>query len=244
MISWKLLRAVCMVLLLLPIVHLAFLMSRDTREAMDDSPEAWAREVRLYEEADANGALPKKPVVVVGGRRVKLWPDLPDMLAPRPVLMRGLGSAIVEDVTFNYMALIGHYQPDTVVLLPGDSEFHMRDDKSGPELLAAVREFAALDASYGVTRKLYVFAPVKTLLHPEDHATIDEATRLLVDWAATEGRVEVLDSNRLFAGPDGRPREVYFRGDGVNLNEHGYLRLSFLLLDALEADDRAPGQHR
>jgi len=238
MISWKLLRATCVVLLLLPIVHLAFLMARDTREALNDSPEAFAREVRLYAEEDANSALPDKPVVVVGGRRVKLWPDLPNLLAPRPVLMRGLGSAVIEDVTFNYTALIANYRPDTVVLLPGDSEFHTRGHKTGPGLLAAVREFAELDARYGVTRKLYVFAPIKTLLRPEEHATIEEASRLLEDWAATDARVEVLDANPLFADPDGRPRQIYFRGDGVNLNEHGYLRLSTLLLAALETEEK------
>ena len=239
MISWKALRAVCTVLLLLPVVHLAFLMFRETREALNDSPEAWTREVNLYAEADAKAALPEKPLVVVGGRRVKLWPDLPHLLAPRPVLMRGLGSAIIEDITYNYTSLIGYYRPDSVVLLPDNSEFHMRDNKSAPELLAAVKDLADLDASYGVTRKFYVFAPLKTLRRPGDHATIDEAARLLKDWAAANDHVAVLDANRLFAGPDGAPRPVYFRGDGVNLNEHGYLRLSVLLLSALEADEMA-----
>jgi len=240
MISWKVLRAVCMALLLLPIGHVIFLMSRETREARDNSPEAWAREVEHYVEADAEAALPDHPIVVVGGRRVKLWPGLPELLAPRPVLMRGIGGAIVEDVTFNYGSLIGHYRPDSVVLVPDNNEFHVRDHKSAPELLAAVRDLAALDASYGVTRKFYVFTPVKTLLLPGDYATIDEAARLLKDWAATDDRVVALDANRLFAGPDGTPREIYFRGDGVNLNEHGYLRLSVLLLSALEAEERAP----
>jgi hypothetical protein len=32
------------------------------------------------------------------------------------------------------------------------------------------------------------------------------------------------------------PRENYFRGDGVNLNEHGYLRLSVLLQTQVEKD--------
>jgi hypothetical protein len=32
------------------------------------------------------------------------------------------------------------------------------------------------------------------------------------------------------------PNGTYFRGDGVNLNEHGYLRLSVLLLTQVEKD--------
>ena len=236
MISWKIIRPVCTVLLLLPLVHLAFLMSRDTREALDNSPQAWAREISNYAELDARIALPENPIVVVGGRRVKLWPDLPGQLAPRPVLMRGIGDAIIEDITFNYTQLIGFYQPETLVLVPGNSEFHMRDNKSAPDLLGAIQDLARLDASYGITRRWYVFTPIKTLLRPQDHGTMDEATLLLEAWAKTDERIVILDANPLLSGPDGLPGGRYFRGDGVNLNEHGYLRLSVLLLAALEAD--------
>lgn len=240
MISWKVLRTICTVLLLVPIVHLAFLLSRETREALDHSPEAWAREVNQYREADSRSALPENPVVVVGGRRVKLWSDLPDLLAPRPVLMRGIGGAVVEDITSNYNPLIGFYRPGTVVLMPDNSEFHVRDNKSATELLAAIRDLAALDADHGKTQRFYVFTPVKTLLNPGDYPVINEATHLLRDWAAGEDRVELLDINPLLAGPDGLPRRTYFRGDGINLNEHGYLRLSLLLLSALEARETVP----
>jgi hypothetical protein len=239
MISWKILRTVCTILLLLPIVHLAFLMSRDAREALDNSPEAFAREVNQYAEVDVHIALPENPIVVVGGRRVKLWPDLAGQLAPRPVLMRGIGDAIVEDITFNYSQLIGFYQPETIVLVPGNSEFHVRDNKSAADLLAAIQDLAQVDASYGITRRFYVFTPIKTLLRPQDHATIDQATQLLETWAKTDERIVILDANPLLSGPDGMPGGSYFRGDGVNLNEHGYLRLSVLLLAELEADEIA-----
>lgn len=234
MISWKVLRSLCTVLLLLPLVHLATLMTRETREVLDHSREAWAREINEYVAADKHATLPESPIVVVGGRRVKLWSDLPDLLAPRPVLMRGLGSAVVEDITFNYTPLIGYYNPEAVVLVPDNSEFHVRDNKTAPELLAAIRDLAELDASHGSTRRLYIFTPVKTLLRPGDHPVINETTRLLKDWAADNNRIILMDPNPLFAGPDGKPREIYFRSDGVNLNEHGYLRLSLKLLSALE----------
>jgi hypothetical protein len=236
MYSWKAIRIACTVLLLLPIVHLTWLISRDTFEALNASPDAWAREVAAYATADAGTQLPASPMVVVGGQRVKLWPDLQDQLAPRPVLMRGLGDAIVEDITFNYTQLIGFYQPDTVVLLPGNSEFHIRDNKSAEQLAAAIRQLVELDASYGITRRFYVFAPLKTLLYPQDNLTIEGTTRLLKVWAKTEERVVILDANPLLSGPDGMPREIYFRGDGINLNEHGYLRLSVLLQTRVAED--------
>ena len=150
--------------------------------------------------------------------------------------MRGLGDAIVEDITFNYTRLIGFYQPDTVVLLPGNSEFHIRDNKSAEEMATAIRTLVDLDSSYRITRHFYIFTPLKTLLFPQDSKTIDQTTQLLKAWAETEKRVVILDANPLLSGPDGMPRGMYFRDDGVNLNEHGYLRLSVLLAAQVEAD--------
>src|SRR5210317_614486 len=106
MFSWKTTRIVCIVLLLLPIVHLAYLVSRDALAILDPSPNVWDKELQAYARDDRTSTLPKNPIVVVGGRRVTLWTELPDVLADKPVLMRGLGDAIVEDITYNYTALI------------------------------------------------------------------------------------------------------------------------------------------
>jgi len=236
MYSWKTIRIACIILLLLPVVHLVFLVSRDTMETLDASPNTWTRELNAYASMDAKTQLPETPILVVGGHRVRLWRNLEDVLAPRPVLMRGLGDAIVEDITYNYSRLVGFYQPDTLVLLPGNSEFHIRDSKSAEALTAAITELAELDSSYGITRKFYIFTPIKTPLHRNDDPVIAKTTRLLTAWADKDLRVTILDANTLLAGPDGNPNPAFYRSDGVNLNEHGYLRLSVLLRTQMEAD--------
>jgi hypothetical protein len=243
MYSWKAIRAVCLVLLLLPIVHLVYLVSRDTMAVLDTSPEAWRGELEDYAREDSNNHLPEDPIVVVGGQRVKLWRDLPDLLAPRPVLMRGLGDATINDITFNYQRLVGYYRPDTVVFLPSNSEFHIRDNKSGEDLYRAIAEFVALDADHGITRRIYVITPIKTPLYPGDDGPIDQATTLLESWAADEERVEILDVNAMLSNGGGRPKPEYFRSDGVNLNESGYLRLSLLLQARIEQEELDSMQH-
>jgi hypothetical protein len=243
MYSWKSIRIACFILLILPVVHLAYLVSRSTMESLDNSPAAWAREMDAYAKFDAGQALPENPIVVIGGQRVKLWRSLQDILAPRSVLMRGLGDAIIEDLTFNYSQLVGYYQPDTIVLLPGNSEFNLRDNKSAQQLVTAMRELVALDATHGVTQHFYIYTPLKTPLRPQDHKTIEETTRLLKNWAATEERVSVLNANTLLSDASGKPMARYFRGDGTNLNEHGYLRLSVLLQAQVDTDALTQGEY-
>ena len=239
MISWKTLRTICLVLLLLPIVHLVYLVSRDTVASLDSSPEAWAAEIDAYARSDRASKLPENPIVVVGGRRVKLWSDLEELLAPRPVLMRGLGEATVDDLIYHYERLIGFYRPDTVVLLPGNSEFHIRANKDAQGLVRGIRELVDLDASLAGSRRFYIITPVKTPLYTSDIAIIDETLTLLEAWAKSDDRVRILDANALLTRADGTPNPAYYRTDGVNLNEHGYLRLSVLLQSTLEDDPPA-----
>ncbi len=109
MYSWTTIRTFCLLLLLLPIVHLAWLTSRDALIAMERSPSTWEDEVAAYARADRAARLPADPVVVVGGRAVKLWQGLEQLLAPRPVFLRGLGAATVDDISHYYEQLIGFY---------------------------------------------------------------------------------------------------------------------------------------
>lgn len=233
MYSWKTIRLFCMLLLLLPLAHLVYILSRDLMAVMDYSPQAFARDLRAFDKMDA-GSLPVDPVVVVGGRRVKLWQGLEEALAPRPVLLRGLGDAIVEDLTQHYARLVGYYRPRDVVLLTGTSEFFLRDNKSGEQLAAAIEALVRLDASHGVTQYFYVISPIKTPLRRGDDAAIDDAMTRLAALAAGDPRLLLLDANAILAAPDGLPNPMYFRSDGLQLNEHGYLRLTVLLQEHVE----------
>ena len=233
MYSWTAVRTFCAVLLLIPIVHLAYLVSQDMLASMEASPEAWAEEVAAYEAADQSMRLPLQPIVILGGRQVKLWTGLEDLLSPRPVLMRGLGNATVEDITHYHAELVSHYQPSAVVLLPGPGEFHIRDSKSAEELVTAISNLIELDQSYGVAREYYVFAPIKTPLYRGDYSKIDRVTSLLQQWAQEQPQVNILDPNSLLTRENGSPNPDFFRIDGVNLNEHGYLRISVLLQNSL-----------
>ena len=237
MYSWKTIRIVAAVLLLIPIVHLALLVSREALAALDSSPTVWDGELDAYAKSDRLVERSLNPVVVIGGRRVLLWKGLDELLAPQNVLMRGLGDATVNDIIFHYNRLVGFYQPQTVVLLPSNSEFHIRDMKSADELSLAIQELVELDLSHRDTGHFYVFSPLSTRLYPQDWAKIKKTTELLQSWAKTNDQVDILDANVFLCDTSGAAKADYFRADGVNLNDRGYSRLSMLLLSQMERDN-------
>ncbi|MEP0203687.1 MAG: hypothetical protein ABJ084_05420 [Halioglobus sp.] len=234
MYSWKSIRIACAVLLALPLIHLAILISTETLATLNASPEVWSAELEAYARDDRELSLPEKPIVVIGGRRVKLWGDLEDILAPAPVLMRGLGDATVDDIIHHYSRLVAFYQPSVIVYLPSQSEFHIRDNKMAEELVSGIKELAALSESLQRKSSLVIFTPVKTPLYPSDDRKIDVVSNALTQWAASQSQVTVLNSSDVLATQDGHADARYFRNDGINLSPAGYLRLSLLLRDQLE----------
>lgn len=236
MYSWKTVRNACILLLLLPPLHMALLLLRDTLGILDSTPERWSRELDRYEELDRRSHLPSDPLLLVGGRRATMWRDLEGMLSPMPVLNRGLARATIDDIQARYERLVGFYQPRALVVVAGISEFHLRDNKSAGEFVSAVQALAALDLNHRPGGRLYLVAPVKAPQYPEDDGRIDTIVRELTHWAAGLDRVVLLDPNPLLTDAEGGADPRYFRPDGINLNEHGYLRLSVLLRMRLEQD--------
>ncbi|MEZ5567011.1 MAG: hypothetical protein R3E54_01435 [Halioglobus sp.] len=209
--------------------------------APEPSPQAWQAELDTYIAQDASAQLPEHPVVVIGGLRVTLWKGLEQALAPTPVLMRGLGDAIIEDLSHYYPRLVAFYRPSSVVLLPGNSEFLIRDNKSATDLADALSALLRIDAAQGFNQRFVIVSPLKTPGPGAHNATIDEAMPLLEHIASREARVTLLDANALLAGSDGEPDPGLFRGDGIHLNERGYLRLTLQLRHHLQGHT-APGK--
>ena len=235
MYSWKTIRIICGVLLALPLIHLAVLVSRETLAQLNASPEVWTAEVEAYARSDREHSLPERPIVGIGGRREKLWAGLDGLLAPAPVLMRGLGDATVDDLIYHYPRLVGFYRPSAVVYLPSHSEFHIRDSKLAEDLVAEIKHLAELGESLQRAGPFLIFTPVKTPLFPSDNSKIDDVSTALTRWAAARSQVVILDSNAVLTTPDGSADPRFFRNDGINLNETGYTRLSLLLRDQLES---------
>lgn len=235
MLSWPLIRNTCLALLLLPIAHFAWVVGSEHGKRQTPGPQVWQEDVDAYTREAQNRPLPEQALLVTGGRQARLWTGLDSLLAPRPVLMRGLGDAIVDDLIHHHSALIGYYRPASLVLLVDHNEFRHRDDKTPEELLLAIQQLIATDRSYDVTRHHYLIGPIKAPFYPEDHERIEQTNALLAEWAARDREVTYLDPGPVLENAQGQPDGSYYRPGGQHLNRQGYLRLGVLLRAAVEA---------
>lgn len=242
MYQWKTLRTLAVVLLCLPLLHATYLVTRGVTSYLDPSPDAWAGELRKIVESDLRTSLPERPVLVVGGQRVRLWRDLPDRLAPSPTLLRPLGDATLEDLTHHYDRLVAYYRPRVLVIVPSYSDLHIRDAKSPADFRDAARALLELDDSYGSTAWRVLMVPLMTPLHPEDNAPIRAMAHLAAELETQLPRLSVVDPNQLLTDATGRPDPAYYRSDGINLNDEGYARAALTLEQKLREAAIQSGQ--
>lgn len=235
MFEWRSLRTLAVLLIAIPVVHLVYNVSIGARQYMDPTPDAWASQLREIIRADEKLSLPEKPILIVGGQRVRLWRDLAEALAPQPTLLRPLGDATIEDLTYHYDRLIGHYRPDTLVIFPGYADLHLRDSKTPEAFERAVLELLAVDAGYGKTRMRILLTPLLMPLHPEDAQRIRAMATIAQGLAQKVPKLLVLDPNSLLVRADGRPNPDYYMSDGINLNNQGYARITLLLEQAIDS---------
>jgi hypothetical protein len=229
MYEWKTLRMLAGLLLCIPLVHFVYLVSRDITHYLDPSPEVWDKEIAELIDSDLNAALPVDPIVVIGGQRVRLWKDLPARLQPRATLLRPLGDATIEDLTYHYDRLAGYYRPDVLVIFPGYADLHLRDEKTPQEFSDSLRELLNLDEAYGASAWRYVITPLRMPLHPEDDERIAAMTGEAQKLALELPNLVIIDPNPMLRDNNGAPNPDFYRGDGVNLNREGYAMVTLLL---------------
>lgn len=221
-------------MLCIPLVHFAFLLSKDIGSYMNPSPEVWNQDIADLVEDDLNSTLPEDPIVVIGGHRVRLWTDLPASIAPRETLLRPLGDATLEDLSHHYDRLAAFYRPDILVVFPGYADLHLRDEKTPRDFETSVRTLLKIDEDYGSSNWRYVIAPVQMPLHPNDQQRIAKIAELLRNMSRDLPDLTVIDPNPILSRLDGSPNPEFYRGDGINLSPAGYARLSLLLSTELK----------
>ena len=236
MYSWKTLSRLGVALLCLPLLHLAYLAWGAYAAMSNPSPDTWKPALQRIIDQDQGLRLPSAPVLVTGGHSARLWTDLPAAISERPTLLRPLGGATLEDISYHYDRLIGYYRPSVLIVVPSYSDLHLRDEKTPESLVEALSALLSRNTALAVTSRRYVVIPTKTLLHPHDDERIDEMARASRMLARSLPFTAVLDPNPLLATRDGEPNPAYFRSDGINLNDEGYAVLSAMVRKQLIAD--------
>ena len=180
----------------------------------------------------------KKPekagVVFTGSSSIRMWPHLKQDFPDLPVLNRGLGGCVANDLIVHFDTVVARNEPKLLVTYCGSND--LDDHLTVAEALEDYTKFLTMSHER--------FPKMRVLLNsvkiaPSRARDIPQVHRLnqgLQSWSSDKPWVRYLDSSSYLADSNGQPITTYFRADRLHLNDAGYAKWKELLEPVLREE--------
>lgn len=183
-------------------------------------PQFWESEIAAYEQGDR--ASPPKPGVIVftGSSSIRKWETLRADMQPLDVVNRGFGGSRLAHATYYARRIITPYRPRAVVLY-ADNDLVVRGWGSPQTVLEDFKRF--VDAIHADLPEVWIYFISMKPAPKEDWPLMEQANRMLADYAHTQERIEFIDVSRAMLDSDGQLRAGLYGADPMHMNASGYV---------------------
>lgn len=181
---------------------------------------SWDPEIAAYATADATNPPPAHSVLFFGSSSIRLWDSLRRDFPRFHVFRRGLNSARIEDLCRHVDDLVLPYDPEMIIFYCGDNDL-----ADGTPPAAVVERYRGpveqiKESMPDVRIGLLSIKPSPLRSHLIK--PIRRTNRLLEEWCAQDDQLEFIDVCTPMLDPLGRPRQEFFKDDGLHPSPLGY----------------------
>ena len=187
---------------------------------------------RSFERIDFASAVPERPALLLGNRRVANWQSTPEAIRGHEVVVRTVPGLAIENLDGCFPRLIGHYQPELVVVMIDT----INDEREIRSALDAIEGIVAQRELYGLFFDLWITPPIETPLSDSGLSAVASGfSDSLAQWAASRANVFIVDPSSQLSNEEGLPDATLFWPNGDTLNSAGYKKLKTAFQDAINA---------
>ena len=187
---------------------------------------------RSFESIDFASAVPERPALLLGNRRVANWQATPEAMRGHEVVVRTVPGLAIENLDGCFPRLVGHYQPELVVVMIDT----MNDEREVRSALNAIEGIVAQRELYGLFFDLWITPPIETPRSTSGLSSVAQGFHdSLAQWAASQANVFIVDPSSQLSNEEGLPDATLFWPNGDTLNSAGYKKLKTALQDAINA---------
>lgn len=191
-------------------------------------PAKWEKEIRKFEEADAQSPPPKDAILFVGSSSIRLW-KTNESFPDHATINRGFGGSQLGDSLHFADRIILKYSPRVVVIYAGENDLAAKTPKTPDEIVAAFEQMVKkIHEALPNTRIIYLsIKPSPKRFHLAQNIRI--VNRRIEHLAADDDQLIFLDVHTPMLDIDGRPRAELFVADNIHMNPTGYALWNQLL---------------
>jgi len=182
-------------------------------------PPFWD-DVQTIKKYDQMFKPPVNPVLFVGSSSIRKWDDLTQVFAKYNALNRGIGGAVINDITFYLNDVVFPYQPRQIVLYVGENDIVNDKVTADTVLNRTITLFKAIRAKLPNTPIAYIsIKPSPSRDKFREKAVASNA--LIQKFLAGEANTSFIDIFPKMLD-NGKSRSELFVGDMLHMNPDGY----------------------
>lgn len=206
-----------------------FILSIGLHAALAQAPTPRPNPARFVGEITAFAKQPPATggIVFTGSSSIRLWPDLNQDFPGLPVVNRGFGGSVANDLIVYFETVITRHEPKLVVVYTGGNDLH--EKLSVDEALGDYTLFLKMvHDRFPQTRVILTsvkIAPSRALEIPSVHAL----NVRLQAWCTGKDWLRYIDCTSYLADPQGQPMISFYREDQLHLSAAGYAQWKSIL---------------
>ncbi|HEY1082309.1 MAG TPA: GDSL-type esterase/lipase family protein [Prosthecobacter sp.] len=212
------------------LLSLLLALSVAVAETPRPKPERFAKEITAFAEKPAE----KGGIVFTGSSSIRLWKTLKEDFPGLPVLNRGFGGSVSNDLNVYFDTLITRHEPKIVVTYTGSNDINAK--LTPQEAFADYTKFLEkVHETLPKTRVIVTSVKIgeKRLAQIPQ---VQELNRLLQGWISGKDWIRYVDCTSYLADEKGHPIRKYYVKDLLHLSPAGYAEWTKILTPVLQEE--------
>ncbi len=185
-------------------------------------PARFAGEIAAFAEQEPE----KGGIVFTGSSSIRLWKTLKEDFPDLPIINRGFGGAVSNDLVVYFDTVVARHEPKLIVAYSGND---VARKLTVQEALDDFTRFLSMTHERFPKARVILnsvkIAPKRALQTPQ----VKELNVRLQAWSADKDWLRFLDSTSYLVDAQGQPDPAYFVGDLLHLNAAGYAKWQAIL---------------
>lgn len=217
-----------------PALFLSLLFFSTTAFALESTPRPdparFAKEISTFaaQPADNGG------IVFTGSSSIRLWKTLKQDFPDLPVLNRGFGGSVANDLIVYFDTIIGRHEPKLIVTYTGSNDINAK--LTPPEALEDYTKFLEMAHTHFPQTRVIITSVKIGEKRIAQIPQVHELNKLLKKWADEREWVRYVDCTSYLADSEGKPIRKYYASDLLHLSTEGYAEWTKILSPILHEE--------